>query len=87
MISLFRKPFGKSVQASTRSIGSDPNASASSNIECLESRHMLTAGAFLQGIAYVDNNSNNMLDAADTRLPGATGETAHGHYFGRAGDY
>jgi hypothetical protein len=40
-------------------------------LESLEPRAVPTAGAFLQGTAYVDVNNNHVLDAGDTYLAGA----------------
>jgi hypothetical protein len=40
-------------------------------LESLEARTVPTAGAFLQGTAYLDVNNNHVLDAGDTYLAGA----------------
>ncbi len=72
MIFPFRNTFGRhrlATRAATRRTGL---RTRQLQIECLEMRHLLTAGAFLQGVAYIDINSNHQLDAADTRFPGAT---------------
>jgi hypothetical protein len=41
-------------------------------VELLEDRTLLTAGAFLQGSAWVDANANHVLDSNEAYLPGAT---------------
>jgi len=41
-------------------------------IESLERRQMLTAGAFLQGTAFVDSKGTHTLENGDAYLPGAT---------------
>ncbi len=41
-------------------------------IEILESRELLTAGAFLQGTVFIDSNQNNVLDTSESYLPGAS---------------
>lgn len=43
-------------------------------LEPLEDRRLLTASGFLQGTAFVDANSNQILDQGDTYLPNATVE-------------
>ena len=41
-------------------------------LERLESRQLLAGDGFLQGYAFIDNNTNNTLDAGDTRKVGST---------------
>jgi hypothetical protein len=42
------------------------------SVELLEERALLTAGAFLQGTAFIDANQNNVLDPGEAYLPNAT---------------
>ena len=52
--------------------GTRPLGQRSLAVEPLEQRTLLAAGLFLQGTAFLDAKNDQMLDAGDTYVPGAT---------------